>query len=121
MTISTFAVNSVNDIYLAPIGNIAFAYDLTAITQQCQQAAKTLLGEMVYNINQGIPYFQTLWVGTPNVAQFTGALRRAFLSVGGVLEVVSLITSQSGNTLSYTAMIRTIYGNGGFLDTIASV
>lgn len=119
MTILTFSVNSSNDMYLDEFGNIAFAYDLTAITQQCQQAAKTLLGEMVYNINDGIPYFQTLWVGTPNIAQYTSALRRAFLAVDGVLEVVSLITSHSGNTLSYTAVIRTIYGSGGFVDTIS--
>lgn len=120
MAILTFSVNDANDIYLDSIGNIAFAYDLVAITQQCEQAAKTLLGEMIYNVNQGIPYFQTLWVGVPNIGQFTGALRRAFLSINGVLEVVSLITSQSNNTLSYTAVIRTIYGSGGFVDSITS-
>jgi hypothetical protein len=119
MTILTFAVNSNNDLYLDEFGNIAFAFDLTAITQQCQQAAKTLLGEMVYDINNGIPYFQTLWVGTPNIVQYTSALRRAFLAVGGVVEVVSLLTSQSDNTLSYSAAIRTIYDNGGFTDTIS--
>ena len=55
MTILTFAVNSANDIYLDALGNLAFAFDLTAITQECQQAAKTLLGDMVDNTNQGIP------------------------------------------------------------------
>ena len=118
MTILTFAVNSNNDLYLNAEGNIAYAYDLTAIIQQCQQAAKTLLGEMVYTTNQGLPYFQTVWTGTPNIAQYTAALRRAFLAVGGVLEVVSLMTSQTNNTLSYTAMIRTIYGNGNFTESI---
>lgn len=118
MTILTFAVNAQNDIYLDSVGNLAFAYDLTAISQQCAQAAKTLLGEMVYNTTTGIPYFQVLWVGVPNIAQYTGALRRAFLAINGVLEVVSLITSQAGNVLSYTAVIRTIYGNTGFSDTI---
>lgn len=118
MTILTFGVNSSNDIYLDSVGNLALVYDLTAITQQCQQVAKTLLGEMIYNVNQGIPYQQTLWVGVPNIGQYTSALRSAFLAVDGVLEVVSLITSQSENTLTYTAVIRTIYGNGGFFDTI---
>ncbi len=114
----TFSVNSQNDLYLDALGNIALAYDLIAITQQCQQVAKTLLGELIYNTSTGIPYFQVLWVGVPNVAQFTGALRTAFLTVGGVLEVVSLMTSQVGNSLSYTAVIRTVYGNGAFTDTI---
>ena len=118
MTILTFAVNDVNDIYLDPLGNIAFAYDLTAILQQCQQAAQTLLGEMVYNVNEGIPYYQVLWIGIPNVTQFTAALRRAFLAVGGVVEVVSLITSQVDNTLSYSAVIRTVYGTSPLVDSI---
>ena len=118
MTILTFSVNSANDIYLDSVGNIAFAYDLTAITQECAQAAKTLLGEMIYNINQGIPYFQTVWIGVPNIGQYTAALRRAFLAIDGVLEVVSILTSQTDNTLSYTAVIRTIYGSGGFADTV---
>lgn len=118
MTILTFAVNSANDIYLDAVGNIAFATDLEALKQQCAQAAKTLLGEMVYNVNDGIPYFQTLWVGVPNTAQYTGALRRAFLAVNGVVEVVSLITSQSENAFSYSAVIKTIYGSGGFVDTM---
>lgn len=115
----TIAVNAQNDIYLNEQGNLAFATDLTSLTQQCAQAAKTLLGEMIYNVNNGIPYFQTLWIGIPNVGQFTSALRRAFLAVDGVLEVVSLITSQSENAFSYTAIIRTVYGSGGFADTIS--
>jgi hypothetical protein len=118
MTILTFAVNSANDIYLDSLGNLALAYDLTAITQECAQAAKTLLGEMIYNVDQGIPYFQFVWIGVPNIGQYTSALRQAFLAIDGVLEVVSIITSQTNNTLSYSAVIRTIYGSGGFADTI---
>ena len=106
-----------NDIYLDDDGNIAMAYDLQAVLQQCAQVARTLLGEMVFNTDLGVPYFQVLWVGTPNVPQFNAALRQSFLNVNGVLEVVSLITSQGGdnrdtNTLFYTAIIRTTFGTG---------
>ena len=113
------------DLYLTPDGNIAMAYDLQAVLQACAEAAQTILGEMVFNVNAGIPYFQTVWVGVPNVAQFTAALRTAFLAVGGgglVVEVVSLVASQSNvlnpitnrlsNVLTYNAIIRTIYGTG---------
>jgi urea transporter len=109
----TFAVNTQNDLYLDNNGNLAIVYDLTATLQACAQAAKTLLGEMVLNINQGIPYFQTVWVGVPNTQQFNAALRAAFFSVAGVVEVVSLMTQQVNNALQYTAVIRTIYGTGG--------
>lgn len=111
--LNTIAVNDNNDIYLNNDNNLYIAYNLQAALQGCEQAAKTLLGEMVLNINQGIPYFQTIWVGVPNIQQYNSALRTAFFSVDGVIEVVSLITTQQSNTLSYTAIIRTIYGTGG--------
>lgn len=101
-----------NDLYLDSFGNIATSYDLEAIVEQCAQATKTQLGEMVLNTNIGIPYANTLWVGVPNTQQFNAAITNALLSVNGVLEVVSLITSQTGNTYNYTAIIRTIYGTG---------
>lgn len=110
---STIPNVAFNDIYLDSDGNISLSFDLQAVLQACAQAAQTILGEMVFNVNQGIPYFQTLWIGVPNTQQFNAALRVAFLSVTGVIEVVSLITSQDGNTFSYTAVIRTIYGSGG--------
>lgn len=107
-----------NDIFLNSQGDIEMAIDLQAIIQNCAQAAKTVLGEMVLNINQGIPYFDAAFAGTPNLEQFTSALRQAFLAVTDVIEVVSLITSTEGNILSYTAVIRTIYGNGGLSGSV---
>lgn len=109
----TLSVNAKNDIYLNHDGNLSISFDVQAVLQDCAQKAKTLLGEMVLNTDQGIPYFQLVWVGVPNIQQFTSALRLAFLSVTGVIEVVSLITSQVDDSLRYTAVIRTIYGSGG--------
>ena len=106
-----------NDIYLNNQGNIAMSYNIDAVLQQCAQVAKVLLGEMVFNTDLGIPYFETVWVGVPNVAQFNASLRSSFLNVNGVLEVVSLLTSQGADgspsdRLTYTAIIRTTFGTG---------
>ena len=112
----TLATSQVtNDLYIDPItGNLAVFRDLQAVLQACEHAAKTRLGEMILNIDQGIPYFETIWNGHPNLAQFEAALRSAFLAVTNVVEVVSLITSiiSSTNVLSYTAVIRTTFGGG---------
>jgi len=114
-----------NDIYLNSQGNIALTSDLgvsgnqQAVLQACAQAAKTLLGEIVFNTDVGIPYFETIWIGVPNLQQYKGALTRAFLTVPDVVEVVSLIVSSGTaaasdvNTLTYSAVIRTVYGSGG--------
>lgn len=110
-----------NDIYLDSKNNIAMATDLQAVLEECVQAARTLLGECVLNTNIGIPYEQVIWVGVPNIEQFTAALRSAFLGVSGVLEVISLTVSQQSNTLNpsqsadmltFNAIINTIYGTG---------
>lgn len=106
-----------NDIYLDQQGNIAISRDLNAVLEECSQVAKTILGEMIFNTDLGVPYFETVWVGVPNVTQFNASLRQSFLNVNGVLEVISLLTSQGGDgspsdRLTYTAIIRTIFGTG---------
>ncbi len=120
MTIASNVNNDIpgvapGDIYLDSRGNIAVVYNQEAVLQACAQAAQTILGEMIYNTTTGIPFFQSVWIGVPNIQQYTASLRTAFLAVGGgglVTDVVSLLTSQSGDVLYYSAIIRTIYGTG---------
>lgn len=110
-----------NDIYLDNENNIAMATDLQAVLQECAEAARTLLGECIFDVDVGIPYEQVVWVGVPNVDQFTAALRLAFLNVAGVTDVISLFVTQVENTvnpsqssdmLTFNAIIKTIYGTG---------
>lgn len=101
-----------NDIYLDAQGNIAMSFDLQAVLEECAQVAKTLLGELVFNTDLGIPFFETVWDGVPNIPQYTASLRSSILSVNGVIEIVSLLTTVESDTLNYTAVIRTIYGTG---------
>lgn len=105
-----------NDLYLDKERNISVSFDQEALLEQCAQAAKTLLGELIFNVDVGIPYFQSVWIGVPNMQQFNVALRRSFLSIPNVIEVLSLVVLQSDksdvNTINYNAVIRTIYGLG---------
>lgn len=107
------SIGAYDDIYLNSSGNISISYDLQAVLEACAQAAQTVLGEIIFNVNQGIPFFQTIWKGTPNSQQYTAALRAAFLNVPNVIEVVSLMTTQVDNEFQYTAVIRTSFGTGG--------
>jgi len=102
-----------DDIYLDAKGNISLSYDVEAVLQACAQAAQTVLGEIIFNVSQGIPFFQTIWNGSPQVQQYTAALRVAFLNVPNVIEVISLMTTQVNNDFQYTAIIRTTFGTGG--------
>lgn len=101
------------DIYLGPDGNFAISSDIDAVLEYCAQAASTILGEVFLNTKIGIPFKQTVWNGVPNIPAYESALRQAFIGVNGggfVQEVVSLTTTLDENTLTYDAVIKTIYG-----------
>lgn len=108
----TLAVDSNNDIYLGADGGLAIAVDLQATLQAAQQAAQTQLGEMEYAVDEGLPNFQVVWNGTPNISQFDAALRQALLGVAHVTGVQDLAIARADNKLSYTATIITDYGQG---------
>lgn len=110
-----------NDIYLDAEGNISLSVDLQAVLEECSQAAKTLLGEQIFNTSVGIPYQQAVWIGVPNIQQFTAALRQTLLSIREVTQVISIVTGRSTATvnsvpnqptLTYSVILGTIYGNG---------
>lgn len=107
-----FTVDVNNDLVLAGDGNLSISTELKATLQACEHAAKAQLSEMVLAVDQGVPNFQIIWNGSPNVTQFEAYLRRQLLAVVGVTDVVALDTDVSNNILSYTATISTIYGEG---------
>lgn len=110
----TVSADSNNDLFIGADGSLALVSGIEAVLQAAQQAAQTQLGEMVFATDQGIPNFQTVWNGAPNLSQFEAYLRRALLAVDGVVSVLDLVTTQSNNALSYRVTIQTIYGPGAF-------
>lgn len=110
MSTLTFAINDNNDLYLDDSDNIAMHVDLLAVQDACLGACRTILGEMVFYINEGLPNFQAIWNGTPDLAQYDAALRATLLAVPDVLEVTSIELEQTGNILNYTVTILTTYG-----------
>lgn len=108
----TLAVDGNNDIYIARDGNLALNTGLLAVQETCAQAAKAQLGEMVLDTQRGIPNFQTVWNGKPNIAQFEAYLRRTLLGVQGVIGITELTITVESDILTYSASITTIYGSG---------
>jgi len=111
--------SGINDIYLDTTENIAIAGttpnnndQLQAVMFACNTASKAELGEMVLQTNLGIPNFQLIWVGVPNIPQWRAALIATFKRIPGVVDVLTLNTSYTKNILSYTAVILTSYGQG---------
>lgn len=108
----TFAANADNDLFIGADDRLAIVTGLAAVEQAAAQAARTILAEMVLATDQGLPYFEAVWVGQPNIAQFEVALRSAVNAVQDVVAVASLSIEQVGDELRYSAEIETIYGPG---------
>jgi hypothetical protein len=106
----TFAQNDKNDLYVGVDGNIAIDEGIFAVQDACLNAAKTQLGEMIFNVNAGIPNFSAVWSGNPNILQFEAAMRITLLSVVDVLGVIDMKTNINSDALSYEATILTKYG-----------
>lgn len=107
-----FGSNENNDLYLDANGNLAIVSNLNAVLQGCEQAVKTQLGELVLQTTLGVPYFDAVYTGVPNINAFNAAIRSAITSIPGVVQVVSLDIEQNGDVLNYTAQIETEYGAG---------
>lgn len=108
----TFAVDENNDLYLDQSGNIAIVAGLEAVLQTCARAAKAQRGEMIFQIDAGIPNFQMVWNGSPNLLQFEAALRATLLQVAGVVEIITINTAIVSDTLTYVVTILTKFGQG---------
>jgi hypothetical protein len=106
----SFGFNSSNDIYLNSSGNLQVDTGLQALIDVCLNVSRALLGEMVLTINNGLPYFQAVFTGNPNLAIFQAYLISALNNIDGVNSVQNVNLSLNANVLSFTATIDTIYG-----------
>jgi hypothetical protein len=111
LMVQTFATSpESNDIYLDPSGNLAVLSGQAAVMAACATASKTQLGECVLQTGIGLPNFQAVWVGVPNIPLWQSYLRNTLQNVQGVEQVTSIAVRQVGNTLAYTATIANQYG-----------
>jgi len=106
----TLGTNNNNDLYIAPNGQLAINSDLSALSQTCEHVVKTMMGELILQGDTGIPNFQLIWGGAPNIAQAENAIRESLLNVIGVEDVTELSAFVSNDKFVYNATIKTIYG-----------
>ena len=108
----TLAVDRDNDIFVGASGSLAMALDLQAVMQACAHALKGIAGEMAFNAGRGLPYFEAVWTGSPNLRVFEDAARQTLAGIEGVTGVPAFDCSVEGNILAYRATISTVYGHG---------
>ncbi|MCP4832981.1 MAG: DUF2634 domain-containing protein [Gammaproteobacteria bacterium] len=90
---------------------------IEAVMQSCEQAAKTLKGEMVYFTGGGVDYQNTVW-SRLNPSQFEASFKAQIMKVDGVLSVPAFDMTQKGDLMRYFADIKTTFGTGSINGTI---
>lgn len=113
--VQTFGTNSNGDLYIAPNGNLAILAGQGAVEAACASISKVSLGEECLSTVSGLPFFQSVFVGVPNLSVFNSSLRQALLSVSRVIQVKSLTSKIGKNStrqtvLSYIAVIENSFG-----------
>lgn len=106
---TSLAENANRDIYLDATGNLATVTGIDQTSQCCKSAVEVVLGECILDLTHGLPYDQAVWTTyLPRV--FEAAARKAILAVLNVDSVVSFTLQQVGDTLTYSAVILTTFG-----------
>lgn len=107
----TILADGNSDILLGSDGNIWTITGPLAIEQACVQAMLALRGEMIHEKDRGMPYFETAWGSSPQIAQFEAAGRATLEAVRGVIRVVSFVAqTDAAQILGYSATIEHVYG-----------
>lgn len=92
-------------------GSFVWVFDADVVSQSCDQAMRQQLGELSYDKDKGVQYFDNILTGNPNFQRFEAQARRQILNVDGVSGIVSFNYDFKGGVLSYNTVISTIYGS----------
>lgn len=111
---------SYGDIYLDDMGNLAIKSDEDALLDIITNVVRTKRYELQYDMNKGIPYFETIFANTGLLGLWRSYVIDELERVEGVVSVESLIYSldESSKKISYTCQLRTKYGESSLNGTI---
>lgn len=106
----TFATGKQNDLVIDGTGALSIVSDLAAVEEVCRGRMETRLNEMIFQFDEGVPFSQTTWMGTPNLQAFEASSRQILQDIENVVQVSSFTTRMNGTVLSYDATIETVFG-----------
>ncbi len=88
------------DLVLDSAGNIAMAAPPYALTQDVASAVQLYIGELWFQGNLGIPYFEQVLGQLPPLSLLTGLIEKAAMTVSGVVAAQCVIASFDSRQIS---------------------
>lgn len=110
MSSSTLQVNGNNDLYLPDGRNLTLLTNIDACVQDVRLNCLMRYTENIYDVNEGVKYFEYIFTPQQSYDDARRSLATAILANSDVININSLTMDISGNTLTFTAQILTIYG-----------
>jgi hypothetical protein len=100
------------DLVLDASGNIALAQPPYALAQDVASAVRTFLGELWYDTKQGVPYWTQILGKLPSSSLLIELINQQVLSVSGVVNSQTTVTSFSPTTREVTGQIQFVDSSG---------
>ncbi len=110
----TFAINENNDIFLDSNNNIALATNLTAMGNICVNKSLTRKGEVYYDTDKGIDFFNSVFGEIADTLIFQADLITQLKDTVDVIDIknynYSITTSNNSQIYNYSVDVQTNYG-----------
>ena len=91
-------------------GRLQIATGLDAYRVAAECAARTVIGEAIFDIERGVNYDRSVFSDT-NLNIFEASMRKTLLNVPHTVAIKSLLVDVEGDTLKYTAELQSDYGD----------
>lgn len=106
----TIAINENNDIYLDASGNLVIKTDKEAVGDILVNKAQTNQGELLFNTEKGIDFFNTVFSSPAYPDLFQHQLLNEFENTEAVERIADYQADVKNGVYSYIADIQTEYG-----------
>lgn len=110
MATSTLQTNENNDLFCPDGRNLVLLSGAPACAQDIRHKTLMRTGEDIYDVNNGVDYFGTVFAPQQDYDGARKSLSDAILSSPDTISIEQLDISIDGNTFNYEAQILTIYG-----------
>lgn len=106
----TIGIDKNNDIYIDNAGNLAVKKDLAAMGDIFINKSQTNRGELSYNENKGIDFFNTVFSSPTYLDLFQNQLITELETTGNTQRVVNFDGENKNGVFEYSVDIQTDYG-----------
>ena len=107
----TIARDANCDLFLDSDGNIALVSGKNAYAQIVNAKMRTTVGEMMLNMDGGLPYFQTVFADSDLIPIWQAEGTDMVTSLPFVKSIIAFNCEVEGNVLKYELKIETDEGN----------